>query len=172
MILAKDELGLGGCGDASKIMPQVFSVWIKPIGGLHVPEGVFERHGILLVADLVQGIAAGLGDAGLEIDAGEFEDRGVGVEHGDGIGGDDAGEGRQGGLFGGGAGLVVGGAEEEVFFGGRLLEDEPLVGAVGGDHRHGVDVAGDVAPELGGPGAGVAVAGLHHAGVGDEVEVV
>jgi hypothetical protein len=153
-------------------MPQVFSVWIKPIGGLHVPEGVFERHGILLVADLVQGIAAGLGDAGLEIDAGEFEDRGVGVEHGDGIGGDDAGEGRQGGLFGGGAGLVVGGAEEEVFFGGRLLEDEPLVGAVGGDHRHGVDVAGDVAPELGGPGAGVAVAGLHHAGVGDEVEVV
>lgn len=95
---------------------------------------------------------AGLGDGGLETDAGEFGDLGGGVEHGDGIGGDVTAE------------HFVPLAEAD--------EDEPLVGAVGGDHRLGVDVAGDAAPELGGPGAGGAVAALHHAGVGDKVEVV
>ena len=65
----------------------------------------------LRVADFVRGVAAGLGDAGLEIDLDDFEDLPRGVAHGDGSGGGGVDEGLEPGWCGGGS-VVVEGVEE------------------------------------------------------------
>lgn len=84
---------------------------MEPTGRPRAGEGIFALDGFLPVADCVRGVAARLGDAGREIDRGEFADRPGGVAHRDGSGGDGVDESLEAGWCGGGS-VVVEGVEE------------------------------------------------------------